>query len=283
MTYYNRSLTRLFFSAILILGLRDACAQNLADDYLAQVNKRVSVNAPTQIFEVATPYTLPLQLSGPAATSATISWSYFDVEANDYGPPIDATEVSVQAQPNGSASVSVIPTQIGKAKLYLQINFSDRELAEKVFPVDIKLSTKAPLKFVSALGSSNARANFRIHALDMGQHKRDLVRNYATYAGLQSAVLIPSFDVTYHILPAPGATAAFQVDPQTGRIEALQPGHAVLETTFQGTVSRNCIAIKEHMESGTPDCYDILSKDQFDSEGDMAPRPKPAGKPLQLR
>jgi hypothetical protein len=276
----TRKIPSCFIVAIMILSAGKACAQDPADEHIALINRRVSVSYPTQTLEVATPYALPLTLSGPSVESASVSWSYFDSTIGDFGPPTDATAVSVQYHKDGYAYVNMVPTQIGKAKAYLNVDFSDGETAVQVIPANIKLAVRAPIKFTAALRLGNEIQNIRIDVLDFDRYKRDFVRSYATYSGLKSAVRIPASDVTYTILPAPGAPSPIQVDPESGKIDSLQVGHAVLETTFNGLTSRNCVIVQQSADTAAQsDCLDIMGKDVFNAEGDTAPHVKPAGRP----
>jgi hypothetical protein len=275
-----REILTWFLAAILILSVENLAAQDPGAEHQAEIDRRISISAPAQALEVATPYALPLTLSGPSVSLVSVRWSYFDPSVGDFGPTTDDTTVTLQHRPDGTAYVNVVPPQIGKAKINVYVNFSDDEVGGQVISVDIKLGSGEPVKFRSALGVDNEVVNFRIHSLDLDQHKRDFVRNYATYSGLQSAVLIPPSEVKYKILPAPGTTDPIQVDPQTGKVETLQLGHAVLETTFDGLISRNCIIVKEDLSSGIPsDCLDIMSEQGSDAEGPTWPQLQRAGKP----
>jgi hypothetical protein len=157
---------------------------------------------------------------------------------------------------DGSAYVSIIPENLGRLHLQINADFDDGYFdVAKLDTAEVVLPDRKPESFYVDVHSQGT------YCLDLtGRAKGVMMEPMAVYKGAVHPVPIPLHYLQFKLIAEDESHPPISVDKSTGMIMALSYGHALVQTTFEGISTLNCVSVQEDASSGANrlDCSELV-------------------------
>jgi hypothetical protein len=216
---------------------------------------RLSIPALVNPLKLEEPNEVPIELHGYKVRSAYVSVSYNDGYASRY-PGFASYYATILYHPDGSAFFRFIPENLGKLHLQINVDFDDGYFdVAKLDTAEVVLPDRKPEKFYVNVGSRGTLY------LDLtGKARGVVIDPMAVYTGAVHPVPIPTEYLQFKVIAKDESSPPISVDESTGTITALNYGHALVQTTFEGISTLNCISVQEDASSGANrlDCSELV-------------------------
>ena len=216
---------------------------------------RLSIPALVNPLKLEEPNEVPIELRGYKVHSAYVSVSYNDGYASRY-PGFASYYATILYHPDGSAFLRFIPENLGKLHLQINVDFDDGYFdVAKLDTAEVVLPDRKPEKFYVNVGSHGTLY------LDLtGRIKWAVMDPLAVYTGAVHPVPIPTEYLRFKIITENESNPPISVDRSTGTIMAINYGHALVQTTFEGISTLNCVSVQEDASSGANrlDCSELV-------------------------
>jgi hypothetical protein len=232
---------------------------------LFRAEGRVEVEAPSQSFRLAEEGEVSLRIHAPGL--ATVESQQLIYVPKDMETRLVPTlpkggfaVLPIFYHGDGSAYVKVIPRHLGKVVLKLRAYFPDGGYTNTETTITVGPPARSPEKLiVGQLGipATNIR-EMRLYL--QGGLSKDALTIGARYDNLKEQIQIDPTLASFVVRTANNASI-IDLDRSTGRIKPLQPGEALVETTFGGWSNLTCVLVENKpapSEGATPDCKSLL-------------------------
>lgn len=198
---------------------------------------------------------VPIELHGFSARTAHVNLSYNGGYAARH-PGIAHTDVRIVHLQDGSAYISIVPENLGKLHLQIGVDFDDGYIDSATLDTaEVVLPDRKPEKLYVDVGFRGTLY------LDLtGKAKWSMVDAMALYAGALHPVPIPPEYLEFKVIAEDQKNPPISVDQSAGRITALNYGHALVQTTFEGISTLTCVSVQEDVSSGANrlDCSELV-------------------------
>ncbi len=216
---------------------------------------RLSIPTLANPLKLEEPSEIPIELHGYAVHSAHVSVSYNDGYGSRY-PGFADWEAPILYHRDGSAYITIIPENLGKLHLRIGVDFGDGYFdAAKLDIAEVVLPDGKPENFYVDVHSHGTRY------LDLtGRTKGVMMEPMAVYKGAAHPVPIPPQYLQFKVIAEDQRNPPISVDQSTGKITALNYGHALVQTTFGDLSTLNCVSVQEDVSSGANrlDCSELV-------------------------
>jgi hypothetical protein len=228
-------------------------------------NDRIAIVAPSTYFKLAEENELSFGIQGPGLVEVETDQAQYstdDLQTRKLPPTRPEGGYAILPilyHSDGSPYIKVVPRRLGKIVLELRASFSDGGFTKTDVTVDVVPPPRSPQKlFVSEDGFTGYGV---IYTYLKPESDRHWLAVSAAYGGVKEPVLIyPSF-ATFKIRTANDASV-ISLDAATGSITPLQPGEALVKTTFGRKTALTCVVVTEENDpnhTGPPQtCKSLL-------------------------
>jgi hypothetical protein len=152
-------------------------------------------------------------------------------------------QASFDRNADGSPSLRFVPQCLGKIRIHVAVIFSDGGMDYQDVPVEV-IAGRSPETLKVGL---NALPN-GVLMMDLSERlRRSRLWLTATYTGVKQPQPVPAKDARFKVTMAKGDPVV-RVDSETGWIDALRIGHALIEATYGGLSQTTCVVVMEHAE-----------------------------------
>jgi hypothetical protein len=242
--------------SICLRAQESAQADNLRTGYISKgfAKGRLNILTLTNPLKLEEANEVPIELHGYKVHSVHVRVSYNDGYASRY-PGFAQMDVPIMYHRDGSAFISIIPENLGKLHLQIDVDFDDGYFdVAKLDTAEVVLPDRKPENFYVNVGSHGTLY------LDLRKAKGVVIDPMAVYTGAAHPVPIPTEYLRFKIIKENESNPPISLDQSTGMIMALNYGHALVETTFGDLSTLNCVSVQEDASSGANslDCSELV-------------------------
>jgi hypothetical protein len=216
---------------------------------------RLSIPTLTHPLKLEEPNEIPIELHGYRVHATHVDVSYNDGYASRY-PGFAHWDATILYHRDGSTFFIIVPENLGKLHLQIDVDFDDGYFdVAKLDTAEVILPDRKPERFYVDDGFHGTLY------LDLtGKAKWSMMDALAVYTGAAHPVPIPPEYLQFKIMAKDESNPPISVDQSTGKITALRYGHALVETTFRGLSTLNCVSVQEDVSSGANrlDCSELV-------------------------
>ena len=218
---------------------------------LMLVHGRLKIEMPGEPLRLGEEAALPISSSGPPPSRVL-------VELNQAGPngaavPCGGGATPVEHRADGSTYVTITPQCIGKVEVRILASFTDGGLEWTHATAEV-IAAKPPTALKVA-----ARSMFNsVVRMDLSEESRQAnLWLTASYPGVQNPLPIPAKEAQFKVTMTKGEPP-IRFDPETGRIDALRIGQALIETSYGGLTQTTCVRVIEFAQGYSRDRCDAM-------------------------
>jgi hypothetical protein len=215
------------------------------------VHGRLKIEMPGEPLRLGEEAALPISSSGPPPSRVL-------VELNQAGPngaavPCGGGATPVEHRADGSTYVTITPQCIGKVEVRILASFTDGGLESTHATTEV-IAAKSPTALKVA-----ARSMFNsVVRMDLSEQSRQSnLWLTAIYPGVKEPLPIRAQDAHFKVTMTKGEPP-IRFDPETGRIDALRIGQALIETGYSGLTRTTCVRVTEFAQGYNPDHCNVL-------------------------
>jgi hypothetical protein len=162
---------------------------------------------------------------------------------------------------DGSSYITIVPMRLGNVELDLTGRFRDGGLIRKKVTLNVEPTLKRPKKFIVAQrGMSNRNAERVLMSMTGGRTGNALFL-FATYDDIDEPIEINPAFAALRII-AQDQPSPVQLNQNSGWIEALHTGQALIEVTFGDRVNLTCVDVEQELIPNQSyfhnDCHQLL-------------------------
>jgi hypothetical protein len=209
-------------------------------------DSRLDVIAPKAPLVLARKNRILLSFHEPGITaldSEQVQYANDDVSRPDIAEGGRQT-VQVESAGGNTEYVEIVPVRLGKVEISLYGKFADGGFVSRKVVVNVVPPQAPPTKLV--VGASHNDIPRTLLSVTGAQRQFEL-QVYAKYDELTTLVTIAPEFVKFKVRADDRASPVVQVDPQTGVVTAIEPGQAVVETSFTRKNYLTCVVVKSSL------------------------------------
>jgi hypothetical protein len=232
---------------------------------LFRADGRLEVEAPLQSLRLAEEGEVPLRIhaSGLAKVeSQQLIYAPKDMETRLVPsiPKGGFAVLPILHRSDGSAYVKVTPRHLGKVVLKFRAYFPDGGYTNTETILNVGPPARSPLRLIVGQPGIPANNIREMRLYLQGGLSKDALTIGAIYDNVKEQIQIDPTLASFVVRTA-NNVSVIDLDTSTGRIKPLQPGEALIETTFGGWSNLSCVLVEDKWaanEGATPDCKSLL-------------------------
>jgi hypothetical protein len=226
---------------------------------------RLKIDLPSGPLRLGEENPLTIALQGPTVKSVLVSATKEDPHGGEpcgddrgaglaavviagagFAPPPQLTklEPALQQRPDGSHYLNFVPQCLGKVRVRVTAIFSDG--AWEFEDVEREVVAASPPEKIDVGAGMPLHSALRMDLSERGRRQRLGIE--ATWSSVKKPLWIPAQDAKFSVIQTKGEPA-IRLDPQTGWIDALRLGHALIETSYGGLTQTACVLVTENAQA----------------------------------
>jgi hypothetical protein len=193
---------------------------------------------------------LVLNLHGYKPTLVTVTIFNYD-DQHQILPSDSRSNPPIAWASDGSARINVRPSKRGDAHIEITVDFTDGKYDATSVDTPVDFPDSKPVSFgVHTPGRHYSDPEGTIDLDLTSAGKNDVLRPEVLYRNGATAVAVAPRDVKFRVISAPGQPVPIAIDDLTGVVTAINHGHALIATTFEGLTNLTCVAVVGRVDEG---------------------------------
>jgi hypothetical protein len=220
-------------------------------------NDRLQIQTEGITAVLGEPVKVTVRLTGPARLLEGVEYYKETQQTSLHG--VGLREMNDAAAPeqaaDGSSRLKLVAMQTGVAEFRLVFLFADDGVATRVIDLPVRLPDHPPVKLINALGFDSPGMPVipatTLHLLTETPNDVRQLYPVVWFDTDGTPVPVDPRDVTFSVKTA-GSEPVIRLDPASGEITALRPGHALVRTRFDDAESETCVVVMRNVTDGDP-------------------------------